>query len=75
MVSLECFALIKGFEVQNFELILSHKLKLACFTLVVRDNKRRVKYIVKLIMFQIVSWTKTQNLMHIFPNLKGTDCY
>ena len=26
-------------------------------------------------MFQIVSWTKTQNLMYIFLNLNGTGYY
>ena len=36
ILSLEWFPLIKGFEVQNFELVLSHKHKLACFRLVVR---------------------------------------
>ena len=33
--------LIKGFEVQNFEPVLSHKHRLACFTLVVRDERKR----------------------------------
>ena len=41
ILSLECFPLIKGFEVQNFEPVLSHKHKLACFTLVVRDERKK----------------------------------
>ena len=35
------FPLIKGFEVQNFEPVLSHKHKLACFTLVVRHERKK----------------------------------
>ena len=38
---LECFPLIKGSEVQNFEPILFHKHKLACFKLVVKDERKK----------------------------------
>ena len=40
ILSLECFPLIKGFEVQNFEPILFHKHKLDCLKLVVRDKRK-----------------------------------
>ena len=39
--SLECFPLIKGFEVQNFEPILFCKHKSACFKLVVKDGRKK----------------------------------
>ena len=39
--TLEYFPLIKGFEVQNFESILFHKHKLACFKLVVKNERRK----------------------------------
>ena len=32
---------VKGFEVQNFEPVLSHKHKLACFMLVVRNERKK----------------------------------
>ena len=41
ILSLQCFPLIKGFDVQNFELLLSHEHNLACFTLVARDERRK----------------------------------
>ena len=41
ILSLECFPLIKGLEVQNFEPVLSHKHKLACFKLVIRDERKK----------------------------------
>ena len=41
ILSLECFPLIKGSEVQNFEPILFHKHKLACFKLVVKDERKK----------------------------------
>ena len=40
ILSLQCFPLIKGFDVQNSELALSHKHKLAYFTSVARDEKK-----------------------------------
>ena len=40
ILSLQCFLLIKGYDVQNFELVLSHKHKLACFTLIARDERK-----------------------------------
>ena len=43
ILSLECFPLIKVFEVQNFEPVLSQKHKLACFMLVVRDERKTKK--------------------------------
>ena len=39
--SLQCFNLIKGFDVQNFELVLSHKHKLAYFILVARNERKK----------------------------------
>ena len=39
--SLECFPLIKGYDVQNFEPVLSHKHKLACFMLFARDERKK----------------------------------
>ena len=41
ILSLQCFPLIKGFDVQNVELVLSHKHKLACFSLVARDKRKK----------------------------------
>ena len=40
ILSLECFPLIKGFEVQNFEPALSHKHELA-HTFVSRDERKK----------------------------------
>ena len=41
ILSLKCFNLIKGFEVQNFKPIMFHKHKLACFQLVVKDERKK----------------------------------
>ena len=41
ILSLECFPLIKRFEVQNFELLLSCNHKLTCFTLFSRDERKK----------------------------------
>ena len=45
ILSLECFPVIKGFEIQNFESVLSQKQKLACFMLVVRDEIEKFEVI------------------------------
>ena len=41
ILSLQCFPLIKGFDVQNLELVLFHKHKLACVMLVARDERKK----------------------------------
>ena len=41
ILSFECFPLIKRFEIQNFEPILFHKHKLACFKLAVNDERKK----------------------------------
>ena len=41
ILSFECFPLIKGCEIQNFEPVLSHEHKLVCFALVVRDERKK----------------------------------
>ena len=39
---MSCFHFnVKGFDVQNFELVLPHKHKLAYFTLLARDERRK----------------------------------
>ena len=41
ILSLVCFPLTEGFEVQNFELVPSQKRKLACFMLNVKDERKK----------------------------------
>ena len=41
ILSLESFPLIKRFEVRNFEPILFQKHKLACYKLVVKDERKK----------------------------------
>ena len=73
ILSLECFA-------SNLGILKFKTLSRYCLTSISSSilrwlsemKEKRVKYI--LIMFQIVSWTKTQNLMYIILNLYGTDC-
>ena len=42
---MSCFPLIKESEVQTFEPILFHKHKLACFKLVVKDERKKSEII------------------------------
>ena len=74
ILSLDCIPLIKEFEFQNFEPVQSDKYKLACFTLVVRDERKKneVNFETDYVSDSFMD-KSTKSDVH-FLNLNGTDC-